>query len=133
MNLSFAIGLVVFLIGCPYGIRCLMHAGPPVVVAVSATPPAETVTATSLKVLPATAEGAAPDLKPVATPSQVKAGEVRRAQGPPCHDCHCCSVYATRIAQAHDEIDRLRDELLERDARGVHHASSRQSSNLRIV
>lgn len=65
----------------------------------------------------------APDL-PEVTPHQVKAGEVRRVQGPPCHDCHCCSVYATRIEQAHIEIDKLRDELLDAGQRGLRRAAS---------
>jgi hypothetical protein len=67
----------------------------------------------------------APDLQPDVTPAPVKAGEVRREPvSTPCHDCPCCTAYATRIAHAHREIDRLRDELGRRDAAGIQRSAS---------
>jgi hypothetical protein len=55
-----------------------------------------------------------------ATPETVKASRIRRAVlAPPCHDCPCCAVYATRQHDAHAEIDRLRAELEAAAARRI--------------
>ena len=62
------------------------------------------------------------DPQPVVTPQRAKAGGVRRAvQGTPCHDCHCCDVYSGRLTDAHDEIDRLRVEIVAADGRRLNH------------
>lgn len=66
-------------------------------------------------------------LPPVPDPESrvaAKAGQGRREpEPPPCHDCTCCTAYAPRLAAAHAEIDRLRQEIEAGDARRINHGN----------
>lgn len=63
-------------------------------------------------VLPHSRGEDAPGLQPEVTPAAVKAGEARRAQTTPCHECDCCAAYATRLRDIELELERVRDDLL---------------------
>jgi cysteine synthase len=71
------------------------------------------------------------DPVPQVTPEGAKASRIRRAvTAPPCHDCACCAVYATRLHDAHAEITRLRDELGRDDAHRINSQPPRLSPDV---